>query len=106
MGGGNCIRNSVQYLVERERLRVFPIKLPESLEVDLGEIFCFAQIEDPKKRKSLIISLLKGKRGQSLISDYDFICYIISRGYIDSANYILIILITNQALTPILVFID
>ncbi len=58
MGGGNCIRNSVQYLAERHRLRGFPIKLPESLEVDLGEIFCFAQIEDPKKRKSLIISLL------------------------------------------------
>ncbi len=58
MGGGDCIRNSVQYFVERQRLRGFPIKLPESLEVDLGEIFCFAQIEDPKKRKSLIISLL------------------------------------------------
>ena len=34
--------------------------------------------------------------GRTLISDYDFICYIISGGYIDSANYILIILITNQ----------
>lgn len=30
----------------------------------------------------------------------DFICYIISWGYIDSANYILIILITNQGLNP------
>jgi hypothetical protein len=39
--------------------------------------------------------------GQSLISDYGFIFYIISGGYIDSANYILIILITNQGLNPI-----
>ncbi len=66
MGGGNCIRNSVQYLVERQRLRGFPIKLPESLEVDLGEIFCFSQIEDPKKRKSLIISLLDKEDSEQL----------------------------------------
>jgi hypothetical protein len=66
MGGGNCIRNSVQYLVERQRLRGFSIKLPESLEVDLGEIFCFAQIEDPKKRKSLIISLLDKEDSEQL----------------------------------------
>jgi len=63
---GNCIRNSVQYLAERQRLRVFPIKLPESLEVDPGEIFCFAQIEHLKKRKSLIISLLDKEDSEQL----------------------------------------
>ena len=34
------------------------IKLSESLEVDLGEIFSFIQIEDPEKRKSMATSLL------------------------------------------------
>jgi hypothetical protein len=66
MGRGNCVRNSVQYLVEGRRLGVFPIKLPESLEVDLGEIFCFVQIEDPEKRKSLIISLLDKEGSEQL----------------------------------------
>jgi len=66
MGGGNCIRSSLQYVAERRRLRGFSIKLPESLEVDLGEIFCFVQIEDPKKRKSLIISLLDKEGSEQL----------------------------------------
>ena len=35
------------------------IKLSESLEVDLGEIFGFIQIEDPVERKSMITSLLE-----------------------------------------------
>jgi len=39
--------------------------------------------------------------GQILISDYGFIFNVISWGYIDRANYILIILITNQGLNPI-----
>ncbi len=34
------------------------IKLSESLEVGLGEIFGFIQIEDPVERKSIIMSLL------------------------------------------------
>ena|GEM_PF-477246 len=34
------------------------IKLSESLEVDLGEIFSFIQIEDPGERKLLVSSLL------------------------------------------------
>jgi len=34
------------------------IRLSESLEVDLAEIFSFIQIEDPTQRKSLITSLL------------------------------------------------
>ena len=35
------------------------IKLSESLEVDLGEIFGFIQIKDPVERKSMITSLLE-----------------------------------------------
>jgi hypothetical protein len=34
------------------------IKLSESLEVDIGEIFSFVEAEDQTKRKSQIISLL------------------------------------------------
>ena len=34
------------------------IKLSESLEVDLGEIFSFIQIEDPGERKLLVTTLL------------------------------------------------
>jgi len=34
------------------------IKLPESLEVELSEIFSICQIEDPRERKSMITSLL------------------------------------------------
>jgi len=53
-----------KYLSSIERGKENPtlntiIKLGDSLEVDLGEIFSFIQIEDPKKRKSMINSLLK-----------------------------------------------
>ena len=34
------------------------IAISQSLKVDLGEIFSFVQVEDPSKRKSLIMSLL------------------------------------------------
>lgn len=34
------------------------IRLSESLDVDLSEIFSFIQIEDPGERKSMITSLL------------------------------------------------
>lgn len=52
-----------KYLSSIERGKENPtlntlIKLSKSLEVDLGEIFSFVQIEDPSQRKSLIISLL------------------------------------------------
>ena len=52
-----------KYLSSIERGKENPtlntlIKLSESLEVDLGEIFSFIEAEDPDKRKSQIISLL------------------------------------------------
>jgi len=52
-----------KYLSSIERGKENPtlntlIKLSESLEVDLGEIFCLLEIEDPAKRMSLITSLL------------------------------------------------
>lgn len=34
------------------------IKLSETLEVDLGDIFSFVRLEDPGERKSMISSLL------------------------------------------------
>ena len=52
-----------KYLSSIERGKENPtlntlIKLSESLEVDLGEIFSVVEIEDPAKRMSLITSLL------------------------------------------------
>jgi len=52
-----------KYLSSIERGKENPtlntlIKLSESLEVDLGEIFSFVEAEDPNRRKSQIISLL------------------------------------------------
>lgn len=52
-----------KYLSSIERGKENPtlntlIRIAESLEVDLGEIFNSLQIEDPAKRKSLLISLL------------------------------------------------
>ncbi len=52
-----------KYLSSIERGKENPtlntlIKLSESLEVDLGEIFSFIEAEDPDKRRSQIISLL------------------------------------------------
>jgi len=54
---------SPKYLSSIERGRENPtlntlINLAQCLEVDLGVIFSFPQIEDPAKRKSLISSLL------------------------------------------------
>ena len=49
--------SSIERGKENPTLNTF-IKLSESLEVDLGEIFSFVQIEDPAKRKSFICSLL------------------------------------------------
>lgn len=52
-----------KYLSSIERGKENPtlntlIKLSESLEVDIGEIFSFVEAEDPHKRKSQILSLL------------------------------------------------
>lgn len=52
-----------KYLSSIERGKENPtlntlINLAESLEVDIGEIFSLVQVEDPSKRKSLILSLL------------------------------------------------
>ena len=52
-----------KYLSSIERGKENPtlntlIKLSESLQVDLGEIFSFVEAEDPHKRKSQILSLL------------------------------------------------
>ena len=52
-----------KYLSSIERGKENPtlntlIKLSESLEVDIGEIFSFVEAEDPHRRKSQILSLL------------------------------------------------
>lgn len=54
---------SPKYLSSIERGKENPtlntlINLAQCLKVDLGVIFSFLQIEDPTKRKSLIIALL------------------------------------------------
>jgi len=71
-----------KYLSSIERGKENPtlntlIKLSESLEVDLGEIFCLLQIEDPAKRKSLIISLLDDADSEQLKSIFKIISAII-----------------------------
>ena len=68
-----------KYLSSIERGKENPtlntlIKLSESLEVDLGEIFCVVEIEDPAKRMSLITSLLDKADSEQL----KIICKIIS----------------------------
>ena len=55
---------STKYLSSIERGKENPtlkmlVNLADSLEVDLGQIFTFIQIEDPKRRKALLESLLK-----------------------------------------------
>ena len=60
-----------KYLSSIERGRENPtlntlIKLSESLEVDLGEIFNFVQIQDPEERKFLITSLLDQANNEQL----------------------------------------
>lgn len=55
---------SPKYLSSIERGKENPtlnmlINLADSLEVELEQIFTFIQIEDPKRRKALLESLLK-----------------------------------------------
>ncbi|MBW2596254.1 MAG: helix-turn-helix transcriptional regulator [Deltaproteobacteria bacterium] len=60
-----------KYLSSIERGKENPtlnilIRIAESLEVELCEIFRFVQTEDPTKRKSLLISLLDEADGEQL----------------------------------------
>ena len=57
MGIGPKYLSSIERGKENPTLNTL-ISLSEALEVDLGEIFAFVQIEDPGKRKSVITSLL------------------------------------------------
>lgn len=62
LAGKMCV--SPKYLSSIERGKENPtlkmlVNLADSLEVDLGQIFTFIQIEDPKRRKALLESLLK-----------------------------------------------
>lgn len=71
-----------KYLSSIERGKENPnlntlIKLAESLEVDLGEVFSHLQIEDPVKRKSLITSLLDKANSEQLIIIFKIISTII-----------------------------
>lgn len=62
---------SPKYLSSIERGKENPtlnmlIKIADSLEIDLGQIFTFVQIEDPKRRKALMDSLLKNVDDEQL----------------------------------------
>lgn len=62
---------SPKYLSSIERGKENPtlnmlINIADSLEVDLGQIFTFVQIEDPKRRKALLESLLKNADDEQL----------------------------------------
>jgi len=55
---------SPKYLSSIERGKENPtlkmlVNLADTLDIDLGQIFTFIQIEDPKRRKTLLESLLK-----------------------------------------------
>jgi len=50
--------SSIERGKENPTLNTF-IRLAESLEVDLGDIFNAVQMEDPRKRKGIIRDLLK-----------------------------------------------
>lgn len=53
------------------------INLSVSLQVDLSEIFSFVKIQDPVKRKSLIISLLDEANGEQLKQAFKILSVII-----------------------------
>ena len=63
--------NVTKYLSSIERGKENPtlntlIKLAQALEVNIDEVFNFVEIEDPDKRKSLIISLLDEANDEQL----------------------------------------
>jgi len=58
MGIGPKYLSSIERGKENPTLNTL-INLSRALKVDLGEIFSFVQIEDPAKRKSLVLSLLE-----------------------------------------------
>jgi len=71
-----------KYLSSIERGKENPtlntlLKLSESLEVSLDEVFGFVEIEDPDKRKSLIISLLDEANDEQLKLAYRILSAII-----------------------------
>ena len=62
---------SPKYLSSIERGKENPtlnmlVNLADSLEIELEQIFTFIQIEDPKKRKALLESLLKKADAEQL----------------------------------------
>ncbi len=66
-----------KYLSSIERGKENPtlntlLKLSESLEVSLNEVFSLVEIEDPTKRKSLIISLLDEANDEQLKLSYKY----------------------------------
>ena len=50
--------SSIERGIENPTLKML-VNLADSLEVDIDQIFTFIQIEDPKRRKALLESLLK-----------------------------------------------
>jgi len=71
-----------KYLSSIERGKENPtlntlLKLSESLEVSLDEVFSLVEIEDPDKRKSLIISLLDEANDEQLKLAYKILSVII-----------------------------
>ena len=58
MGISSKYLSSIERGKENPTLNTF-ITLSEALNVDLGEIFRFIQIEDSSKRKSMVQSLIK-----------------------------------------------
>lgn len=62
---------SPKYLSSIERGKENPtldmiIKLAQSMDVEIADLFTFIEVEDPSKRKSLISSLLKEADEESL----------------------------------------
>jgi len=71
-----------KYLSSIERGKENPtlntlLKLSESLEVSLDEVFSLVEIEDPDKRKSLIISLLDEANDEQLKLAYKILSIMI-----------------------------
>jgi transcriptional regulator with XRE-family HTH domain len=65
MGISSKYLSSIERGKENPTLKTFII-LSETLNVDLGEIFRFVQIEDVSKRKSMVQSLIKNADDEQL----------------------------------------